>query len=340
MADLNSIAAWCELTEEAEAKPENDRPTVEFHINLWHFSDGKKSSFFEIGIKPTDPGGLEQIKLFLPYQLSRSDVSDLGPKFKEISIAQGIFNEPLSCKVSENGKCIELFEGDSVYCGVHQFSSDEGGIDVGELLLGPQASGTMVTITRQALLSLSEQSTIGSHGYFRLRFTPSITKVRPFITIIKPADKVWNSGFEQIEYIDCRINEARTLPQSVEAAFRAAQHGVAKTTEIVFLAVVPVVSAVTSSHDQWHKSRLLENPIWRGYIPFELNEGLVVYHWKKIFKTLEPKRFPSFSVFVKMQTRKSGRLIISMYLLLAFCLGVVGSLTASAVQYFLSSSGN
>lgn len=340
MTELNSIAAWCELTEQAEKMPEDERPAAEFHINLWHFSDSKKQSFFDIGIKPTDPDGLEQIKLFLPFQISRGEIVDLGPKFKEVSIAQGIFNEPLSCKVSENNKCIELSDGNTIYCGVHQFSSDDGRIDCDELVLAQQASGTMVTITRQALSSLSEQSTNGAPGYFRLRFTPSDTKARPFITVIKPADKVWNSGFEQIEYIDCRINEARTLPQSVEAAFRAAKHGVAKTNEIVFLAVVPVVSAVTSSHDQWHKSRLLEHPIWRGYVPFELSEGLVVYHWKKVFKTLEPKRFPSFSVFVKMQTRKSGGLIISFYLLLAFLLGVIGSLTASAVQYLLSGSGN
>lgn len=86
------------------------------------------------------------------------------------------------------------------------------------------------------------------------------------------------------------------MPQAVEAAFRAAKHGVVKTDEIVFLALVPVVSAVTSSHDQWHKSRPLEHPIWESYVPSGLNEGLVVYHWKKVFKTLEDKRFPSFSV--------------------------------------------
>ncbi len=214
MADLNSIAAWCELNEDAAGRPEEERPSVEFHINLWHFSNTDNQSFFEIGIKPTDPGGLEQIKLFLPFKISRSDITDLGPRFKEISIAQGIFNEPLSCEVSEDDKCVELFDGNTVYCGVHQFSCDEGGIDGDELALGQQASGTMVTITRQALLSLSGQSANGSHGYFRLRFTPSNTKVRPFITVIKPADKAWNSGFEQIEYIDCRINEARTVSRA------------------------------------------------------------------------------------------------------------------------------
>lgn len=97
---------------------------------------------------------------------------------------------------------------------------------------------------------------------------------------------------------------------------------------------------MTSSHSEWHKSRLLERQIWQDYVPAGLDDGMVVYHWKKVFGEVKDRRFASFSAFVKMQTRKSGGKIIGLYLLVAFLLGVVGSLTASAVQYLFGGSGS
>ena len=279
MSSLNSIAAWCELTEEATSLSNDKQPAVENHINLWHFSDAQRQNFLEIGIKSTDPGGLAQVKLFLPFKIARNEIEDLGPKFRDVDTAQGIFNEPLSSKLSEDSRCVELSDGNRVYCEVHQFSiAGDNIIDEDELVLDEVQSGTMVTVTQQALMSLDKQSPDSVHGYFRLRFTPSHTKLKPFIKVIKPPDRVWNSGFEQIEYIDCRINEPRTLPRKVETAFRDARGRVAKTDEIVFLVVAPVDSTITSSHSKWHKCRLLENKIWKRYTPFDLKGGLLVYH--------------------------------------------------------------
>ena len=337
MSSLNSIAAWCELTKEATSRSNDRQLAVEYHINLWHFSDAKRQNFLEIGIKSTDPGGLAQVRLFLPFKIARNEIKDLGPKFRDVGTAQGIFNEPLSSKLSEDSRCVELSDGNRVNCAVHQFGEAEVNIiDEDELVLDEVHSGTMVTITQQALMSLAKQAPDGAHGYFRLRFTPSETKFKPFITVIKPPDRVWNSGFELIEYIDCRINEPRALPQKVETAFRDARGRVAKIDEIVFLVVAPVDSTITSSHSQWHKCRLLENEIWKKYTSFDLKGGLLVYHWKKVFENHQSERFPSFSVFVKIQSRKSNFLTILLYLSLAFILGVIGSLTASVFLHFIS----
>ena len=327
MTERNTIAIWCEKTAHA------DKAAVEFHVNLWHFSDIERANFFELGIMPDDPNDLECIKIFLPVQVAHDEIQDLGPLFKATGIAQGIFNEPLSCTHSPNGKFVELQEDGKVYCQVHIFSTDDGHIDENELTIKQFGGGTLLTITRQALKSLGSQSHAPETGYFRLRIKPAEKTTPPFLTVIKPKDRAWNSGFDVIEYIDCRVNEARTLPSSIEDNFRTAHHGVAKTRLIAFLAVVPVVSSVTSSHTEWHKSRLLERQIWNDYVPQGLEEGMVVYHWKKTFEAIKDKRLAGFSAFVKLQTRKSGGLIIGLYLFLAFLLGVIGSLTASIFLY-------
>lgn len=334
MGDNKTIAFWCE---KAEGSGET---AAEFHVNLWHFAKKKRADFFEIGILTDDPGALSAIKVYLPFSLSGGDIRDLGSEFASTDLAQGIFNETLASTLPPNGKCVELKNGTSVYCKVHIFSPDVAIIDPDELSLKPLDGGTLLTISQQALATLARQSEGTSRGYFRLRISPKTKSARPFMTAIRPKDRAWNSGFDVIEYIDCRINEARTLPKSVETAAAGAPYGVAATSRVVFLAVVPVVSSVTSSHAAWHKSRLLEKEIWQNYVPDGLEDGMVVYHWRKEFSDDITKPLHGFSVFVKMQIRRSGFLIISLYLVMAFLIGAVGSLTASYFQFLYNGLGS
>ena len=333
MSDNKSIAFWCERANaDAEAK-------AEFHINLWHFSNKKLRDFIEIGVMPNDPSALIAIRIFVPFPVRREDIEDLGPDFASTELAQGIFNETLSSTRKPNGKSVELKVGAKTYCHVHLFSPEQGSIDPGELDVMEKDGGSLITITSTALESLARQCGGNPEcGYFRLRILPPKHDARPFVTSIKPKDRAWTSGFEEIEYIDCRLNEARTLPTSIEAYSDAAPHGLADVSRIVFLAVVPVASSITSSHSEWHKSRLLETEIWKGYVPHGLEEGMVVYHWRKRFEGAGHNTLQGFSAFVKLQTRKTGVLVICIYVLVAFLLGVIGSLTASLVQWWLAST--
>lgn len=330
MSDKKTIAFWCE-------KLNDDVNTVaEFHVNLWHFSNKNRSDFFEIGVWVDNPAVLSSIKVFVPFKVDYDQIGDLGNKFSEPSLAQGIFNEPLSSAIAENKRSVELSDASGTYCGVHIFSTDNGRIHSKELVLESVDGGTLFEITTVALMSLVKQSGAEVRpGYFRLRLHPNTAGSRPFVTYITPKDSALVSGFEAIEYIDCRLNEARTLPTAVAAAANAAQNGVAKTRRVVFLAVVPVVSAITSSHAEWHKSRLLENEIWEQYVPEGLDDGMVVYHWRKNFNDKDVKPLQGFSAFVKMQTRKADTKIIAIYVGLVLLLGGIGSVIGSFFSHFV-----
>ncbi|WP_299933320.1 hypothetical protein [uncultured Pelagimonas sp.] len=331
MSDRKTIAFWCEKS------GSSDETFAEFHVNLWHFSNKKREDFFEIGVMVDDPSVLSSIKVFVPFKLGYEQIGDLGSKFIEPNLAQGIFNETLAPEFAPNKRSIELNSGVGTYCGVHIFSTDNARINQSELGLQPIDGGTLLEITSAALNSLARQSNPKVRpGYFRLRLHPQISRGRPFVTYITPTDKALGSGYEAIEYIDCRLNEARTVPAAVATAASEAPHGVAKMKRVVFLAVVPVVSSVTSSHAEWHKSRLLENEIWEDYVPQGLDDGMVVYHWRKIFDAKDEKMLQGFSAFVKMQTRKADISLIFIYVGISLLLGVLGSVVAS---YFLSSSG-
>jgi hypothetical protein len=149
---------------------------------------------------------------------------------------------------------------------------------------------------------------------------------------IPTPDRLLQSGFNEIEYIDFRLNEARTLPTSIENRMRSdGSKADIKLKLVAFLTAVPVSAELSASNTQFHKLRPLEHQLWSPYVPSGIPEGMMVYHWKRS----EQEGIADFSAFVKLQSRRSGRWTFSKYLLIAFLFGVLGNLTASA-----SSSGS
>ena len=278
-----------------------------------------------------EPKKIGNINIFLPTSIDQKSIVDCGPKFAETSIAQGIFNEDLSCNKLTSNKGVELQQGAKSFCQVHWFSIEKGLIDTSELIVTKKAEGSIITITQQAISSLTKQNGKNSRSYFRLRVFLQDAEKNPFLNLISPADRIWNSSIDQIEYIDFRLNEARTLPNSIEDMIRQAKYGIAHVKLVAFLTAVPVNSAVASSNEQWRKSRLLEHDIWREYVDAETPKGMVVYHWKRSVQDPD-QSIGDFSSFVKLQTRRSGGSILATYLMVAFLFGVFGNLAANGLQ--------
>jgi hypothetical protein len=162
-----------------------------------------------------------------------------------------------------------------------------------------------------------------------------VGKKEPFVRTITPRDRYFRSGFEEVEYVDFRLNEARTLPDRVESLMRADSTGgqPVPLTRVAFLTAIPVLADLTLSSRLQHKSRLLEHDIWNEYVPSGIPDGMMVYHWRED----KSEGVEDFSAFVKMQTRRSGRQILKNYLMIAFAFGVLGNLTASAIEPWISS---
>lgn len=87
----NSFAIWhekqCEIEEISNA---------ELHFNFWQFSskNGGVPDFLDIGIKIEEINKVSSINLFVPFQLQKSDICDLGETIsnnQDLLIA--IFNE-------------------------------------------------------------------------------------------------------------------------------------------------------------------------------------------------------------------------------------------------------
>jgi hypothetical protein len=339
MSSNKSIAVWC--------VPQAAATRIQFdvHFNYWRVAPPERRferyrrpagmpDFIEVGVMIADVKLVEQLSLFLPTKIVRSAISDCSRFFTDQEAVQGIFNERLTPHGPAAGAAGPLLlrkPTSRIFCRMHRFALIAGSaeIDQAELAVRPYAGGTLCTI-ESAALRKCEGIRGASRAYIRLRIVmPGPKHGNPFVEDLPVYDRMLLSGYDQIEYLDFRLNEARTLPTMVENRMASDQPaGSAAISLVAFLTAVPV-SAELSANSDFHKMRLLENRIWSAYAP-GIPSGMVVYHWKRIAKKGKP--IGDFSAFVKLQIRRSNRSILVNYLVFAFLFGVLGNLVASSIQ--------
>ena len=312
---------------------------MEVHFNYWRvetpgsilpWGEKEKFDFSEIGIMLKEPSTVDSVFIFLPFSIERKDISDCSNYFSSPNIAQGIFNQPLACSTNARParRGVELRLGDAIFCRVHIFISEDAEIKSDELGVKEFSDGTLLTINRAALSEISGHMNGEHPAYFRLRFVLRVAT--PFFQRVDTPDRFFRSGFDEIEYVDFRLNEARTLPHAVESRMRDDQNGkVIKIKLVAFLTAVPIVSELAASSKQFHKLRPLEDELWNEYVPGGIKKGMVVYHWKRI----EDEGIPDFSAFVKLRTRRSGLRVVLVYLSFAFLFGIIGNLAAAYIIF-------
>lgn len=227
-----SLAIWCAPVAGAISTE------MEVHFNYWRIagdeefcrkvrkSGGKVQDFVEIGLMLEDAEQIEQVCIFLPRPVPASAITDCSSYLEQREIAQGIFNEVLTTTAA--ARYVELNGNSSVFCRVHKFMRRGTEIDPSELKILPAADGTLLSITRQALsqVSLPESSPTSTRAYFRLRVYIEEDAQDAFVHRIPAPDRLFQSGFNEIEYIDFRLNEARTLPDRIETRIRSDQNAV------------------------------------------------------------------------------------------------------------------
>lgn len=279
-----------------------------------------------------DARNVASASIFIPTILGAEAVSDCTRLFMDDNVVQGIFNERLEPVTAINGRGPLTIRkpNQSVFCRMHRFSP--GPIDpiaANELTITPLGNGTLIVIHEDAFKACLPPRG-AAKAYFRLRIELPMRVDNPFVEKVGVPDGFLNSGYDQIDYLDFRLNEARTLPTLIENQMAIEQPAGSVVVKLVaFLTAVPVQAEISVANAEFHKMRLLEYPIWSGYAP-GIPRGMVVYHWKRLGTAAKP--IHDFSAFVKLQTRVSGGSTLSKYLLFAFAFGVFGNLFASYIE--------
>jgi hypothetical protein len=344
MSSNKSIGIWCTPVRAT------DPIKIEVHFNYWRIQPHttwlsrfcswlKRSSdgdFVEVGIMVDDIRRAEKIHIFFPAVLSASQICDCSPYFIERDIVQGIFNEQLKAanEPDANGPLVLRHANNNrIYGRMHNFATRPNSTDIlmRHLKLRRVSGGTICTIESEAIKACSPRNNHRGKAYFRLRFrVPMRKRENPFVEDVPVFDRFLLSGYEHVEYLDFRLNDARTLPTPVEQQMANDQPENSTVISLVaFLTAVPVSAALSVTHTAFHKMRLLENEIWTKYAD-GIPNGMVVYHWRKDGTPKKP--IDDFSAFVKLQIRLSSWQILLKYLIFALVFGVFGNLVAGWLQ--------
>ncbi len=357
---VQSMAIWFPIKQEkptsvdhtVQEKPTSVDPTVDLHFNLWRMTHpGKRikekhQDFLDVGIMISNPYSLHSICFFLPMIIGRDNIKDLGPKFADPRLATAIFNEKLAVTNDSSGKPIILAKesDNSIYCRVINLPISGNDIEESAMEIEKKIDGTQITITENTLEEACKVIDKDHKLYIRFRIYLPEGKKNTFVSSHRPNDWWFASGFDVIECLDVRLNEARNLPDRIlqKKAVTESQKTV-KIKRLDFLLVAGVTADFIGGHRTFHKCRLLEKGIWENYIDErKLLTGMVIYHWKEPsspLKLLMPKLqtvstiegLEDFNAFVKLRLRFSGKLTKLLYVLLALLIGATGGVVGNAL---------
>lgn len=334
-----SVGVWCELGKKVDSA--DPKPQMSLHFNYWRRGGSKQASrdFLDVGLLITKSDAINVINIFVPVAIQISDVEDLGGQFKETDIATGIFNERLTVNYDQNRHWVSLkrSEGNSIF--VYNFADSLSASISAE----PVSSGTVLTLKADTVRLAQQGLDSGQEFYFRIRVKLPPNAENLFIATIKPKDRWLLSGFDKIEYIDFRLNEARNLPSDIERKMTlASEKGRVQIKRVDFLLVVSVRADLVGGHKNFHKSRLLETELWKSYVANGKEAGvcddMVIYHWREKVDAAQGanKYIDDFSAFAKLRIRLSNVPIVAVYLLVFFLIGITSGVMGSAIWQAIS----
>jgi hypothetical protein len=304
----NSIALWC------VPNTKNSEPSsVELHVNFWHFNhpsgilgiihrcpgfrpkNMNSEGFVEIGLKIEHPQNFKQIFLSLPFEIEPECILDLGSRFKDIDLATAIFNETLNSNLVANEKYVDLKKGTQFFTRVCWISEKD--FSTAPNNIEKNNNRTLIKIESSAINCVAASQEDNLTVYLRFRILLSKKNAEAFIQKINPIDLFFATGYTYTEYIDFRLNRIRNLPEEIRDKIFANPLILSKVN---FFVITSVLNNITTGHQSFTKSRILEHELWSNYFDEDISSRrMVTYQWKA-------DNTEDYSAFAKICTHKTG----------------------------------
>lgn len=300
---MSSFALWFD---KCTTNPAEDFADV--HFNLWNLHYRKaQPPCLDVGIKIKKPNNFSKIYLYLPFEISKNQLEDLGVALKESDILCTVFNEDYSLVQSAQSKVLKVMsntgkEQINIYC-----------LDVeSDIRIENKYDGTLISFSRPEALKDSNDI-----EYYRFRINS--IKLNCIIKKYSPKNIFLQSAFSVQEAIDFRFNDYRSLPLSLVEEIRKGNGY--KIGKVHFLLITEAdvdldFCSVSPS------ARELEYNVWKKYYKKLGNKKVVAYHWKVKSENNE-KLIENCIMFVKNKVHKCNFLTIGLYLFIAGGLAVL-----------------
>lgn len=323
---MRSFTLWYDEKESAEK-----RPIVKINVNLWEDNSNKTiQTCFDFGFKINDITNVENINLYVPFDINKENISDLGKTISNNTLVNAIFNENFVTTDGNPKKLRVSSLDDDVDENFIIYSLDiNSQIDLISSKTSTDEDSKIIQINLSDI-NLSDTDNIKEY-YFRIRI--QVPNDRPgFIYNQITSESPFEDYFTNTEVIDFRINDIRSSSEVLREKFESGSHFKIKSVHYLILRDA---SDIIIHHGNPISSRVLERNTWNGYFGGSKEKNVIAYHIKKkSFKEgKDIKYLKDFSDLSRFKSKKSSIKV----LLTAIFIIIILELVSNGIYDFLTS---
>jgi hypothetical protein len=321
-----SLAIWC-TTEQTEGS--GHLPEIELHFNIWSGLPGSTPDVLDIGFLFKRPRTMQQLFLYVPGKVERSQLKDLSGILKDRTSLSAVFNDTLDVGRDDENAFDVLRGTDVAYRVIKVDIDNPDQVSINHLTEDDgRRTGTVIALGPPVVGRLSD----ATDHYIRLRIVLSGELKELLVSRIPPSDRVFLSSFYETRVIEFRVNEKRNYS---EALRKHQKDGRPPTISRVHYFLVRDLSVeMLRAHATFRKMRRLEPGLWDGYLA-DLGspnpENMIIYHWRE-----DAKDGRGIEDFIALAAfREPGR-NIPVFILAIVLLGVIGNATQTLLTSVIS----
>ncbi len=303
--------------------------------------NGSVPDFLDIGIKIKEINNVSSINLFVPFQLEKCDICDLGETISNNqNLLTAIFNERNGVDRQPNKSLVKITLFKESCQSVNEsfliFNADE----INDIITSPHQQGnqknpkTIGTIIKIKTNNINIDSEINIPVYFRIRIKFLSSKILDKIlhedkqkdfwlqSSIAHEDKqkdFWlQSSIAKKQFIDFRFNEKRNLPKTIQNEYAGKFLHI---TKIHFFLIREFADELVISDPKLSGYRVLEKDIWLEYVNVHRNK----------------KSQDNFTLSIQFSFQVSSKRKIFNFLIITLIIGAIGGVGGN---YLTGIAGN
>lgn len=304
----NSLQIWYE--------GETDASKLKLDVNVWRLKRTfRRKIYLDFGVKVLEPEAVNRIFMYLPFDIMKENIKDLGEKLTDQFLLNGIFNE--NYVVNSKAKNIYVNEenNNSVIFSIYQLDNNL------DIRVERRYSGTIVSF---------DVKDIKYPMYYRFRIETN--NYGTLFEKYKPRNSFFDSAFVETEIIDFRINEKRNQDRGLVELIEDNKKFTIKS--INFFVMTPIQDEINSDGINLVYKRQIEmGNFWKSYLGCEYKR-MSVYKCKT---TSDIKVIEDFNCFCKINYRKSNFGTILIYLLVLCLLAVLFNTLSNQIWMIIQS---
>ena len=311
---MTSLAIWCEGSQ----LDDSCKCNYDVHFNLWTNVDPYT---LDIGIKLKYFSKLDNICLYFPFGLNKSNIFDLGGTITQTKeMLNAVFNESYTKEETEEPKHIAIKENQAVIFYVYKLDV-ENDIDIHE-----KYEGSILTIKLKEKKSLKD----GAEYYFRIRITDK--NLSKLVEKRKNISSIFNALLVENDFIDFRLNDWRSLHN--ESLIEHVRDNKVKNYGMKKVNFFVMTNGDTEIKSNTKKSeRKLETGVWEKYLDNLKKDSVILAHqWQKLPEE-NNNNFNSFNAYLRFKKQWFNFQTVAWYLLIIILINLLSSLIWELIQF-------